>query len=85
MKSKSKKAVKHRTDKELIEQLANRIKQLRKDRGYSSYEYFAYDHEISRTQFGRYEKGQNLRFTSLAKVAQAFDITLQEFFSEGFD
>lgn len=49
------------------------------------YKYFAYDHNISRAQFGRYEKGQDLRISSLIKIVNALEITLSEFFSEGFD
>ena len=68
-----------------LKKLGERIKQLRIKKGYSSYEYFAYEHNISRAQFGRYEKGQDLRVSSLIKVINAFGISLQEFFSEGFD
>lgn len=68
-----------------VKKLGERIKQLRIRKGYSSYEYFAYEHNISRAQFGRYEKGQDLRISSLIKVVNAFGMTLQEFFSEGFD
>lgn len=39
----------------------------------------------SRAQFGRYENGEDLRFSSLLKVVNALDISLEEFFSEGFD
>lgn len=86
MKSKRKKQDQStKSDQQLVEQLAERIKQLRKAKGYTSYEYFAYEHDISRTQFGRYEKGQNIRYTSLVKVANAFGMTLSEFFSEGFN
>lgn len=66
-------------------QLGNRIKQLRISKGYSNYEYFAYENEISRSQYGRYEKGEDLRFSSLIKLTKAFEISLSEFFSEGFD
>jgi transcriptional regulator with XRE-family HTH domain len=69
----------------LQKKLGYRIKELRIKKGYSSYEYFAYDHDISRAQFGRYENGQDLRFSSLVKVIKAFDISLAEFFSEGFE
>jgi transcriptional regulator with XRE-family HTH domain len=65
--------------------LGNRIRELRIKKGYTSYEYFAYEHNISRAQFGRYEKGEDLRYTSLLKVIRALDMTLEEFFSEGFD
>ena len=39
----------------------------------------------TRAQFGRYEKGQDLRMSSLIKIVNAFNISLKEFFSEGFD
>ena len=71
--------------KEDLVKLGNRIRELRIKKGYTSYEYFAYEHNISRAQFGRYEKGEDLRYTSLLKVVKALDISLQEFFSEGFD
>jgi transcriptional regulator with XRE-family HTH domain len=65
--------------------LGDRIKQLRAEKGYTSYEYFAYDHAISLAQFGRYEKGQGLRVSSLINVVKAFGVSLSEFFSEGFE
>ena len=67
-----------------LKKLGERIKALRIARGYTSYEYFAYEHGISRAQFGRYEQGQDLRFSSLVRIVNAFGISLQEFFSEGF-
>jgi len=73
------------SSEEGLRRLGNRIKDLRIKAGYTSYEYFAYEHNISRAQMGRYENGQDLRFSSLIKLANAFGITLEEFFSEGFD
>jgi transcriptional regulator with XRE-family HTH domain len=72
-------------DKVFIQKLSKRIKQLRIDKGYSSYEYFAYDHGISRSQYGRYEKGADLRVSSLIKVIEAFELTPSDFFKEGFE
>ncbi len=74
-------------NKELSEdiiKLANRIKQLRIKQGYTNYEYFAYENGISRSQYGRYEKGEDLRYSSLMKIIKAFKMTPEEFFSEGF-
>ncbi len=68
-----------------LAKLSRRIKELRIAKGYSSYEYFAYEHNISRSQFGRYEKGEDLRYTSLMKIIRAFGMTPKDFFSEGFD
>jgi transcriptional regulator with XRE-family HTH domain len=70
---------------EVLKKLGERIKSLRISKGYSSYEYFAYEHNISRAQFGRYERGEDLRFSTLIRIIKAFDMTLEEFFSEGFD
>lgn len=71
--------------KEEIEKLAKRIKSLRIEKGYTSYETFAFDNKIHRAQYGRYETGTDMQFTSLLKIARAFGMTLEEFFSEGFD
>jgi transcriptional regulator with XRE-family HTH domain len=73
------------TIKEDLDKLANRIKSLRIKLGYSNYESFAYEKNIPRAQYGRYEKGEDLRYSSLLKVIRALGVTPQEFFSEGFD
>jgi transcriptional regulator with XRE-family HTH domain len=72
-------------DDEQIKKLAERIKSLRIAKGYSNHEAFANDHNLHRAQYWRYEKGQNLTYLSLLKLTQAFGITLEEFFSKGFD
>ncbi|MEQ9414250.1 MAG: helix-turn-helix transcriptional regulator [Cyclobacteriaceae bacterium] len=66
------------------EALKNRIKELRKSKGYSSADLFAYDNNISRGQYGRYERGEDIRFSTLAKLIHTFDLTVEEFFAEGF-
>ncbi len=71
-------------DKEL-QKLAARIKQLRIKAGFTSYEYFAYENEISRTQYARYEQGKDIRYSTLLKIISAHGMTVEEFFSEGFD
>ncbi|MDW3194301.1 MAG: helix-turn-helix domain-containing protein [Cytophagales bacterium] len=70
---------------EELAKLAARIKSLRISKGYSNYENFAFEHKIPRAQYGRYEKGEDLRYSSLLKIIKAFDMTISEFFSEGFD
>lgn len=67
-----------------IKKLADRIRSIRIQKGYASHEIFAYEHDLPRAQYGRYEHGQNMRFDSLIKVIRAFDMTVEEFFSEGF-
>ena len=67
-----------------LTQVGKRLKALRKAKGYRNYEQFAYEHNIGRAQYGRYEKGSDLRLSSLFKVLQAMDISPAEFFGKGF-
>lgn len=68
-----------------LSKLGNRIKALRKAKGFQNYEQFAYQNDINRSQYGRYENGEDLRFSSLLRVLKALDISLAEFFGEGFE
>jgi len=69
----------------LLGKLATRIKSLRIEKGFTNYEHFANESGISRTQYGKYEVGENLKILTLAKILKTMDISLKEFFSEGFD
>lgn len=68
-----------------LKKLGERIKSLRLKKGYTNYENFAYDNDLPRAQYGRYENGQDLRYTSFVKVVKALGVSMEEFFSEGFD
>lgn len=85
MKKQKKRVAKSLTKEEALKKLGERMKQLRIKKGYTNYEYFAYDHEISRAQYGRYERGDDLRFGTLIKIINALEMTIEDFFSEGFD
>lgn len=74
----------NKTKEKEVKKLAQRIKTLRVEKGYSSYETFAFDKGIPRAQYGRYETGTDIQYTSLLKIVKAFDMTLEEFFSKGF-
>jgi transcriptional regulator with XRE-family HTH domain len=82
---KKKKTVASKAPGQEILKMAKRLRELRIQRGYTSYESFANDHGLSRALYGRYEKGKDLRFSSLVKIVTALNMTLEEFFSEGFD
>ncbi len=68
-------------NEERILTIGNYIKKLRIDRGYISYEYFAWEHKIPRVQYWRMEKGNNFTLKSLLRVIDAHNITLDEFFN----
>lgn len=68
-----------------LKKLGERLKQTRIGKGYTSYEQFAFDHNLGRAQYGRYERGtEDIRYLTLLKVLKALGITPEEFF-EGFD
>jgi len=73
------------TDKDDLIKLANRMKTLRLKKGAHHYEKFALRNGIARVQYRSYEMGGNITYTSLLRVVRALDVTLDEFFSEGFD
>ena len=65
-----------------ISQIANKIKLLRIEKGFTSYETFAFEYDINRVQYWRIEKGQNITLKTLLKVLAIHNITLQDFFYE---
>lgn len=66
--------------------LGKRMRELRIKRGYSSFESFAYDNDLPRVLYGNYEKGEgNITYKNLLKVIKALNVSITEFFSEGFN
>lgn len=65
---------------EQIQKIATKIKELRKAKGFTSYETFAFEHDINRVQYWRIEKGQNITLKTLLKVLDIHKITLSDFF-----
>jgi transcriptional regulator with XRE-family HTH domain len=71
-------------EKDILTNLGERLKYFRKLKGYSNYEHLAYDIGISRSQYGKYENGGNIKFTTLYKILTHLNISLEEFFADGF-
>ncbi len=61
--------------------IANRLKQLRKEKGFNNYEHFAYELGMSRSAYWRLEKGANFEIRTLLRICKLLGITLQEFFT----
>jgi transcriptional regulator with XRE-family HTH domain len=67
--------------KNLQERIGSKLVQLRKQKGYTSHEDFAFDHDIPRGQYWRIEKGKtNLTLKSLVKLLTIHKLTVDEFF-----
>jgi transcriptional regulator with XRE-family HTH domain len=68
-----------------LKRIGARIKELRKKKGYTSYETFANEHDVHRVQWGRYEQGLDMYSSTLIKIVKLLGVSLKDFFNEGFD
>lgn len=60
--------------------IASRLKELRKDKGYSNYEHIAFELGMSRSAYWRLETGVNFELKTLIKICKLLNITLEDFF-----
>ena len=73
--------VKEDTLKVTLERIGSKLTDLRKQKGYTSHEDFAYDFDIPRVQYWRIEKGKtNVTVKSLCRILTIHKISLEEFF-----
>ena len=73
-----------KSDKSLSQQLnviGEKLVDLRKKKGYTSYETFAYDFDLPRVHYWKMEKGRtNFTLKSLIRVLEVHDLDLIAFF-----
>jgi hypothetical protein len=62
--------------------IGNKLKKLRIKKGYPAYDYFAFDHNISRVLYWRMEKGTNFTIGSFLKVLKAHNLSMKDFFKD---
>jgi len=75
--------VKEEIFKQTLERIGSRLTDLRKEKGYSSHEDFAYDYDLPRVQYWRIEKGKaNLTIRSLYRIVSIHKLTIEEFFRQ---
>ena len=65
--------------------IAKKIKALRINNGYKSYEHFAHDHNLQRMSYWRLEKGSNLTLKTLFKILDIHHVSVEDFFSNAKD
>lgn len=64
----------------ILTKVAQKLKQLRIDAGYTSYETFALDNDLDRKQYWRIENGSNLTLKTLVTILNKHKISLEDFF-----
>lgn len=62
--------------------ISERLKELRKELGYTSYETFATDHDLDRKQYWRVENGANITIKTLIKILTIHKMDLPTFFND---
>lgn len=65
-----------------MQQVARKLKELRIAAGYTSYEAFAFDHDLPRVGYGRHEKGSNITLKSLLRLLDIHRVSLAAFFAD---
>ncbi len=69
-----------------LKKIGNKLKKLRIKKGFSSYEKFAVEYELSRMHYWRIEEGKtNITIRSLIIILNIHKISLEKFFGESFD
>jgi transcriptional regulator with XRE-family HTH domain len=64
-----------------LEQIAARLKGLRKEKGYKNYEHIAFELDMSRSAYWRLESGENFNLKTLIKICKLLEVTLEDFFT----
>ena len=66
-----------------LEEIGLKLRALRKKKGYTSAESFAYDHDLPRVHYWRIESGKvNITLKSLHKILSIHKISIEEFFAD---
>jgi transcriptional regulator with XRE-family HTH domain len=82
--SRNKKSETDDNERIYLKKIGERLRYFRKKAGYTNSEYFAYENNISRPQYGKYEAGANIQLNTLIKILNAMNVSLEEFFT-GFN
>jgi transcriptional regulator with XRE-family HTH domain len=65
-----------------LKEIGTNLAELRRKKGYTSHESFAYDHDIPRVHYWRIENGRtNLTIRSLMRILSIHQLGLNEFFN----
>ena len=65
-----------------IKKISLAIKNLRKDKGFTSYENFAVEFGLDRKQYWRIEEGANITLKTLITILDCHGMTLKDFFKK---
>lgn len=67
-------------ERKKLKAIANRIKELRIKKGYSSYDHFAWENKLSKATYANAEQGKNITLATLMRILKVHDMSIEEFF-----
>lgn len=74
------------TSENELKKIGLRLKSLRKSKGYTSPDKFSYEHNLNRSQYGKYEAGSaNITISTLINILNCFAVSLTEFFNSDYE
>jgi transcriptional regulator with XRE-family HTH domain len=74
------------TNEKELKKIGLKLKSLRKAKGYTSPDKFAYENNLNRSQYGKYEAGStNITIGTLINILNCFGVNLSEFFNEDYE
>jgi transcriptional regulator with XRE-family HTH domain len=62
--------------------IASRLREVRKEKGHTSYEYFAYEYDLNKVTVGKAERGSDIKMSTLLKILEILDVSPSEFFKD---
>lgn len=75
--------VKDKPVQKILEEIGEKLRDLRKKKGYTSAETFAYDYDLPRVHYWRIERGKvNMTIQSLQRLLSIHKISFEDFFSD---
>ena len=67
---------------EVLARIGKKLTSLRKKKGYTSHETFAFDFDLPRVQYWRLERGKsNFTIKTLHRILSIHNVSVEEFFS----
>lgn len=74
------------TSEKELRKIGLKLKSLRKSKGYTSPDKFSYEHNLNRSQYGKYEAGSaNITIGTLINILNCFGVSLSDFFDEEYE
>ena len=70
-----------KSEKEILIEIGSRFEQLRKEKGFTSYEHFANEYNLSRMHYWKIEKGKaNITIRTLTHILSFHSYSIEDFF-----